>query len=801
MSDLVPYSVQGGRATPESGEVARGFDALPPSVTESVGIREYLATVRRHLWLVLLIFAAVVAYTWNSVRQAPAIYRSVSTVRLVDERRAMTGEGGQYDPTISRGSDVLESQVQVLRSRAVAAVAVDLKGLRLIPAPGYRFVMEIGAIRVSDSVTADSVILQFGHTTFTVQTPDNQGTAPYGSAAEVDGISITVAKPPTIARTVFRVASREEAIGHALGGFSAVSRAKTDILDLVYTGGEPWEVTRIANAMAEAFQVYDASNAQQLSRRRRVFLEGQLRQTDSMLSRASGAYSSYRSNRQVFSSTGKASAQEAGLIDIDMRRAELDAEKRTYETLLARAEGSGENMGPNLRVLVSSPGIASNAVVQQLYSQLTNYEKQRDDLISAGSAPTNPDVMTVNALIPETSARIISAVRSQIVSIQARVDALDRLRASGASQIAAAPAAEVEEMQLNQQVETIRKMADQLQGDLQRAKMGEAVEAGRVEIVELRDTPGYMIPNGSRRRLGLGIVLGLIFGVGAAVLMDTLNVSIRRRSDVERVLRVPGLAVIPKLGPWASPRGRIARALPRRSQNSSTSGAQGAQELVTVSSVRSSGAEAYRTLRTNLMFSQALQALRTLVITSASPGEGKTTTAANLAVSFAQQGMRVLLIDCDLRRARLHKIFGLPREPGLTDLVLGTTNEEEATRLTTVTGLYLLTSGGLPPNPSELLGGDKMRRALASLGEAYDLVVIDTPPLLAASDAAILATLADGVVLVLRAGQTENAAAQQAMQQLNAVGARVIGAVLNDPDTKVPQYGAYYRYDYAGATE
>jgi capsular exopolysaccharide synthesis family protein len=199
------------------------------------------------------------------------------------------------------------------------------------------------------------------------------------------------------------------------------------------------------------------------------------------------------------------------------------------------------------------------------------------------------------------------------------------------------------------------------------------------------------------------------------------------------------------------------------------------------------------------MFSQASQALRMVVVTSASPGEGKTTTASNLAVSFAQQGMRVLLVDCDLRRSRLHRMFQLKREPGFSDLVHGYAEEDEVTHPTSVTGLYVICSGKLPPNPAEMLGSEEARKKFGSLMEGYDLVVVDTPPLLAASDAAILATIANGVIVVLRAGSTENAAAQQSVQQLNAVGARIVGAVLNDPDTQVPKYGAYYKYDYSTA--
>jgi capsular exopolysaccharide synthesis family protein len=341
-------------------------------------------------------------------------------------------------------------------------------------------------------------------------------------------------------------------------------------------------------------------------------------------------------------------------------------------------------------------------------------------------------------------------------------------------------------------------MSRSLQDELQKARMSEAVEAGQVEIVQLAHGPGFQIRTGKERRLLVGLIVGLLFGFGAAVLVDSLNASIRRRSDLERVLGIPGLAVIPRLSPshtgarWAS------KALPRARRNGKRGGRAKADEnLVTMTAMQSSASESFRTLRTNLMFSQAVRAMRTLVVTSSSPAEGKTTTATNLAVSFAQQGMRVLLVDGDLRRAHVHRVFGVPREPVLCELVLDMESEEAVTRATQVSGLYVMPAGKLPPNPSELLAGEGMRNALAKLTEGYDLIIIDTPPLLAASDAAIIATLADGVILVVRAGKTDIAAALQSTQQLNAVGARVIGAVLNDPDAQVPKYGAYYKYEYS----
>jgi tyrosine-protein kinase Etk/Wzc len=773
-------------------------EGYPEQVAESAGIKEYLAIVRRQLWIVLAIVAVCLGATSWFVLSAPPRYMANAVVRLADARRAMTGngEGSAYEQVLGRETDVLLSQVQVLQSRQIATDAVEREGLRLVPAKEQDYPAELEQVRVSDSVRADTLRLAFGPSEATMTVRGQSATAAYGQPLAVAGISLVVASRPEMSSAKFAVVSKSRAVNDLLANFKAQPRPKTDIIDLQFTSTEPQYSQRVANAMAQTFQEHNTSGAQQASRRRRIFLEEQMKQTDAMLQSAMSQYSAYRSGMQVFSSKEKATAQQAGIVDLDMRRADLDAQRRTFKSLLTQAQRGN---GDGLQALVSSPGIAANPVIQQLYGQLTSYQQRRDSLLTAGAADTNPDVIAVNTLIARTSSGLIAAVRNQVQALDAQIDALDNLKSRSTAEIAGAPRAETEEARLSQQVAAVQKMADQLQEDHQKAKMAEAVEAGQVEIVDLAEVPTDPIAAGRTRKLALGLIFGLLFGVGAAIVIDGMNTSIRRRDDLERILQVPGLAVIPKFIPSQAP-GKMARLPGGKSRNGSNGKGrtQRAEGLVTVHDARSSSAEAYRTLRTNLIFSQAVQTLRTLVVTSPAPSEGKTTTAANLAVSFAQQGMRVLIVDCDLRRSRLHKMFGVPREPGVTELVLGQIDQDTAVRETTVTGLYVLPSGQLPPNPSELLGGERMKKTLASLSEAFDLIVLDTPPLLAASDAAILATIADGVVIVVRAGVTEADAGQQAMAQLQSVGARVVGAVLNDPDSKLQQYGGYYNYEYAG---
>lgn len=800
MSDIVPYQPRGFAAQrdPGAGRMPP-VEGYPEQVAESAGVKEYMAIVRRQLWIVLAIVAVCLGATSWLVLSAPPRYMANAVVRLADARRAMTGngEGSAYEQVLGRETDVLLSQVQVLQSRQIATDAVERGGLRLVPAKEQDYAAEIEQVRVSDSARTDTLRLAFGPTEATMTIRGQNATAPYGQPLDVGGISLVVAGKPEMNAAKFAVVSKARAVNDLLANFKAQPRPKTDIIDLQFTSTQPEYSQRVANAMAQTFQEHNTSGAQQASRRRRIFLEEQMKQTDAMLQSAMSQYSAYRSGMQVFSSKEKATAQQAGIVDLDMRRADLDAQRRTFKSLLTQAQRGN---GDGLQALVSSPGIAANPVIQQLYSQLTSYQQRRDSLATSGAADTNPDVIAINTLITRTSSGLIAAVRNQVQALDAQIDALDNLKSRSTAEIAGAPRAETEEARLSQQVAAVQKMADQLQEDHQKAKMAEAVEAGQVEIVDLAEVPTDPIAAGRTRKMALGLIFGLLLGVGAAIVIDGMNTSIRRRDDLERILQVPGLAVIPKFMPSQGSAG-MARLPGTKSRNGSTNGkreTERAAGLVTVHDARSSSAEAYRTLRTNLIFSQSVQTLRTLVVTSPAPSEGKTTTAANLAVSFAQQGMRVLIVDCDLRRSRLHKMFGVPREPGVTELVLGQIDQDTAVRETSVTGLYVLPSGQLPPNPSELLGGERMKKTLASLSEAFDLIVLDTPPLLAASDAAILATIADGVVIVVRAGVTEADAGQQAMAQLQSVGARVVGAVLNDPDSKLQQYGGYYNYEYAG---
>jgi capsular exopolysaccharide synthesis family protein len=287
----------------------------------------------------------------------------------------------------------------------------------------------------------------------------------------------------------------------------------------------------------------------------------------------------------------------------------------------------------------------------------------------------------------------------------------------------------------------------------------------------------------------IAFVLSLLAGVGLAFLLDFLDDTIKTIDDVDRYINLPALALIPAVRNEKRLRGgEVAPVDP----NETTA-------LAMLKDVRSPIAESYRHLRTSLLLSSAGTAPRTILVTSSQPSEGKTTTAINTAFMLAQTGAKVLIIDCDLRRPRLHAHFNISNARGLTNCLSGdaTDVDEVIQDYVPFPNLKLLTSGPMPPNPAELLGSEEMRKLLITLSEKFTHVIVDSPPAISFTDASILSTFVDGVILVVHGGRSSRAVVRRAKQQLLDIGAHIYGVVLNNvrvEKTKDYYYGGYYGY-------
>lgn len=275
----------------------------------------------------------------------------------------------------------------------------------------------------------------------------------------------------------------------------------------------------------------------------------------------------------------------------------------------------------------------------------------------------------------------------------------------------------------------------------------------------------------------LAALAGLLLAVGAAYLLEYLDDTLKSADDVDAAVGLSTLGAIIRM------KGDADRAPMYR--------------LATILYPRSPAAEAYRTLRTNIEFAAVEAPVRAILVTSSVPGEGKTTTAANLAAVFAQAGKRTVLVDCDLRKPGVHRIFGLPNATGLTTMLRNERAElADVAQSTEQESLRVVTTGPLPPNPAELVRSERMRAALGRIAAEADYVIVDSPPLQAVTDAAILSTLVDGTLLVVDAGRTRSGAVRSGREALAKVGARVLGVTLNRLSESMS--GAYYYYDYYG---
>ncbi len=320
-----------------------------------------------------------------------------------------------------------------------------------------------------------------------------------------------------------------------------------------------------------------------------------------------------------------------------------------------------------------------------------------------------------------------------------------------------------------------RSTLSSLVNNYQQLRLAEVQATNNLVVVKPAVVPTTPIRPRTMTNTLLAAVVGAMIAIGAAFLVEYLDDTVKSPDDVSRITGLSTLGAIARLKDASAQR-----------------------QLIAWSHTKAPEAEAYRTLRTNIQFSSVDKPIRTLVVTSSGPSEGKSTTSANLAIVMAQTGQRIVVVDTDLRRPVLHKVFGVPNNVGITTALLAGQDVDLDAYLqpTEIDNLFVMASGPIPPNPSELLGSQRMKRIIEQLAEGADVVIFDTPPALVVTDAAVLGRQVDGVLLVADAGGTREQALAHAVGELQKTGANVIGIVLNRLDSRSRGYYYYYYYYY-----
>ncbi len=794
MTDLVPAAE---RPDPPSRRPRRWTYPVRQNRADSdtgsaIDLHRLALTIWRRWWLLVLTTGAAGATAWIWAQSRPILYSAVATVRLTDARNSLASGLVESRGVTPASSSPLRTEVQILRSRGVAAKVVDKDPLSL------RFVVRgvdmsrLGQVEIADSSTTDFLPLASTASGLIVK-HDTNSIVPYGAQYEGHGIAFAVADgAPLAADASITVISREQAVDRLLRGLRADERTGTDLIDITLAASDPDIAQSAVNGLALVYQAEDASASQLQSRRRRAFIEEQLNRNDAQLLVAERALGAFRARQQAYSAQQKFDTEQKNLSDLRVQLREARSDHRYAASLTTGLQSSTESARRHSqRMLGSSPGIVSNATIARLIAQLDLLLQRRTELTSGrfGKLPAHPQVEQQDSLLADTEAELVTAVKAHVAVLGARVQSLNDLVAGSEGALRGLPSAEVEEARLTQNAQVLRDQSALLRTEFQRARIAEAAAVGRVEIVDLA-TRARSLPKPVTRVVVFTIFLGLLGGAGLAVALEATDRAVKRREDVEEKLNVPVIVTVPQmLRPALQPKRNLLRRL-------YTPKAHAAE----LSNQRAGAAEAFRQLAASLFLGRNGDTPRTLLVTSALQGEGKTTVAVNLAVALAQQGQRVLIIDCDFYNPRVHGVFSLPLSPGVSEAVLGNSTDAAVVHEMGVNGLFVMTAGDGLTAAGHVAGDPRFDQLITDVLHEFTVVILDAPPVLAVAAPAVLTLTADAVLLVVRAGLVAPEMVGEALRILASVEAPVAGAVLNDPDGKVRQYGGYsYGYPYTSA--
>jgi succinoglycan biosynthesis transport protein ExoP len=730
-------------------------------------LAEYVGMVRRHwklvtAWTVIGLAGASVHYAIT-----PKQYQATATIQI--ERRNLTPLGNTQNPWLENywNMEYYPTQYELLQSRGLAERVV--KNLDLMADPAFN---------------------------------PNAGAGRDGS------------RGPT--------AEDDDAVLGSLasqvrGGLSVTPVRSTQLVQLSYSAASPEFAAKAANGFAESFIDMGVEDRYATAGKASSFLTTQIETLKREIQDKENQLQAFsrRSDIVTLDPEANVTLKRLEVLNASLMEAKkirIEKEAKLHEVTSAPKETLADSL--------------SGGMVTELRRDLLNMQRDYDTKLKTYK-PDFPDMVTLKSEIEKSQQHITDVVREQAEKGRSNAGAayetalrqeqsLDSELSTLKSQAIDQNSAAVGYTNLKVEVQTRRDLLDELmrkQSETDVAVRLQDTRESNVRIIDKALVPGGPYRPSLRQDITYGLLMGLLAGIGCAVLIEFMDRTVKSPEEVERRLGLPPLAVIYDVTEMGRtygyagygygygygeppPEEKPARSRPGRSlaEKRAEKKAEAVQqiELVPHERPRTLISEAYRSLRTGLLLSSARE-LKLVAVTSAVAGEGKTATAANLAVVLAQLGRQVLIVDCDLRKPRLHQVFHVSNRLGLVNQLTSAT-EPEAIFPTEVPNLWVTPSGPIPPNPSELLASDRMRDWLRSMRARFDFVVLDTPPALAVTDATIVGLLVDGVVLTLRSGKVTREEARMCRDRLRQAGIKILGAVLNRYRSLQPGGGKRYKY-------
>jgi succinoglycan biosynthesis transport protein ExoP len=733
------------------------------STAETTHLRDYMAVVLKRKWLILSLVVVVTSLVTIQMYRQPPIYEAETTIQIEQK----TGIIKTKELILNTGNDPTywNTQLKLLENPQLARQVILALDLHNNPA-----FLEGQA---NSGLLASLRRLFFGDKPAPAHV-DNT-TVPIVDIAAVKADQL----PPELLE---RLEPYEDTLRANL---TVEPVEKTSLVTIRYRHSNPEIARKVADTLAQVFIVNDLQRTNVGERTASENLANSIAELQLKIQQQTEQLLNYKRSHDIPISTA------AGVDITNVRVGDLSGKLISAGNKRQEAQ-SAYDAARNSADPWSIPEVQEDKSIQRMRDKISDLEEKKSGLLRVYTSEW-PAVKAIDDQIKQVKSELDKKPTEIITSLKMRYETAlnteqqvkaDYLRERGAAQQQGEAAIDIGS--LTQEIETNKQLYNTL---FQRQKELEvsAVDSGSsVTVATPARLPRAPIGPARSRNIIVAFLLSLGIGVGLAFLLDYLDDTLKSVEDVDRYIHLPALALIPAL--------RNERAL-LKNKNAAPSDGKESTALALIEDVRSPVTEAYRHLRTSLLLSSAGQPPKTILVTSSQPSEGKTTTAVNTAVILAQTGAEVLIIDCDLRRPRVHTHFNISNARGVTNYLSGETNTDDLLQpYDKLPNLKIMSSGPVPPNPAELLSSDEMRKLLNTVSERFTHIIIDSPPAISFTDASILSTMTDGVMLVVHGGKSSRAVVRRAKQQLLDVGAHIYGVVLNN--VKLESSNSYYYYGY-----
>jgi capsular exopolysaccharide synthesis family protein len=721
---------------------------------------DYARVIYKRRWIAIPAFLLVFSVmTFNSLRETP-LYRT--QVQLLIEKDAPTvatldqmfqSQEGWYN------DEFYQTQHRILQSRSLAKRTID--AMNLWDAP-----------RLGNGPEPQSRISVSGFAWGVVDGAIALARRPFAKPAPAPAPAPQAEQP-----AAGESAAQSARISQFLGGLAISPVRNTRLVEIRYTSTDPVFAAGAANAVAAAYIQQNMDFKASTSDEATNFLRDRLEEQRKAVEASERALAEFKSkNGAVAIADGSSSISVQRLTDLNAALIKAKTERIAKESLFNQLK-SMQAAG----TIDTFPAVLANEYIQGLKTNLGQLQREHAQLSERYGenhpklADSRTALQTATAKLNSEIAKVVQGVNSEYQAALAQEQSLQgalnaqRSEALGQNQLS------VTYSVLQREADSNRQIYESLLQQAKQAGISGERRATNVRVVDPAEVPMAPFSPNLRADMTFAGVAGLVLAIGLAFGFEYLDNRIKTPQELKAHLGIPFLGMVPALA-----------------------GEREANPLLD-GGVPPNFAEAFKSVRTNVLFSSAEEGLRSVVVTSAGPGEGKSLVASNLAVALAQAGQRVLLIDADMRRPRVHEIFGGEQEPGLSNVLAGNAKTSEAVRKGKTSNLWLMPAGHIPPNPAELLGSKRYSDFITSLAPHFDWVLLDTPPVMVVADGSIVANQASGVIFVVRADHTSRHAVRAAVEQLEAANAHLIGSVLNGVDlVRNPYYySAYYRKEYS----